>query len=125
MNSLQVDYGSGTKTQNLIDGRTVSISGFTPDSRIPLTVTVTNSMGSKSYTPPVYNLCESTPEAVQNLSSSQIESTSLLLQWDAPAVTNGDITGYAISQGDTKVHGSSIDSTIIIALYCCCVLTLQ
>ena len=102
--SLQVGYGSGTRTQNLTDGMTVSIAGFSPGSAISLTVTITNSMGSTSYSPPSYTLCESTPGVVQGLKASQIESTSIELQWDAPVVQNGFVFGYSVSQGGTKVR---------------------
>lgn len=105
--TLQVNYNSasvsGTASQSLTDGRTISVPGITPGSVVSLTVTITNSVGNMSYTPPNYRLCEATPGVVQSLNASQVTASTITLQWNAPAVTNGVISGYAISQDDTQV----------------------
>ena len=103
MHLLQVDYGTAAISQRITQSRTVNVSGFTPSTTVPLTITVFNSVGT---TPPYvsnFNLCEGTPEQVMNLIGQDIEATRVVLQWNQPAVTNGLIYGYAISQGNTGV----------------------
>ena len=104
--SLQVYYnksGSPTDFQNLTNGTSVTVAGFTPAETVLCWVEVMNSRGSNRSVNITVTLRDSVPGPVQKLTVTDITNTSVSLSWTEPTVRNGVIDGYSIYVNSTQV----------------------
>ena len=94
--SFKIDGGITSNTQLFSVSTSYTVPDLTPATTYTFRVVVMNSVGTVQTEELTVKTLDGVPSAVQNLVSSPT-ATDVLLIWDDPMTTNGDIIGYAVS----------------------------
>lgn len=99
-------------------GTTRDITGLTPATTYDVTVTARTAGGDSAASPPMYaTTLDAAPEAPETPSLRAVTSKSILAQWRPPNVTNGEITGFAVSYKEYLATASNASNATLYATF--------